>query len=169
MQTFYIVLANLVTVLHIGYVSFVVLGLLAIWLGGPLRWGWVRNRWFRAIHMLAIAIVAAETIIGMTCPLSIWEIELRELGGQHPQGGDFIANMCRPWMGLDDVPDTHWAFKVMYIGFGVVVLGTLFLVPPRWKGNRKTTPMSDDQLTLNLSPALGRNEVRSRSESPGTG
>ena len=48
------VLADVIVVLHAAYVSFVVFGLAAILLGIVFRWSWVRNVWFRAIHLIAI-------------------------------------------------------------------------------------------------------------------
>ena len=45
----YRILADVVAVLHLGYVVFVVLGLLVILLGRALGWEWIRNRWFRSI------------------------------------------------------------------------------------------------------------------------
>ena len=59
------VLADLIVVLHATYVSFVVFGLVAILLGIVFRWSWVRNIWFRSIHLIAIAIVVGESLAGI--------------------------------------------------------------------------------------------------------
>ena len=53
-------LADLIVVFHAAYVSFVVFGLVAILLGVVFRWSWVRNLWFRAIHLTVIGIVVAR-------------------------------------------------------------------------------------------------------------
>ena len=61
-------------------------GLLLILLGACLRWQWVRNRWFRVAHLLAIVIVAFEAINNIECPLTTWEYDLRRLAGQDVTG-----------------------------------------------------------------------------------
>ena len=71
-------LADLVVVAHAAYFSFVVLGLVAILAGIAFRWKWVRNPWFRWIHLSMIGIVVAEAIAGIPCPLTVWERQLRE-------------------------------------------------------------------------------------------
>ncbi len=155
MASFYSVLANVLVALHVAYVSFVVLGLLAILLGTAFRWGWVRNRWFRILHLIATAIPATETVIHVTCPLTTWENTLRELAGQTTLEGDFIANILRGLIFLP-LPDDHWLFTVAYIGFGVVVLATLFLIPPRWhrRGHSDSqTPTRPDAAQRNSSRA----------------
>lgn len=45
-----LLLADAVLLLHVLFVAFVVLGLLAIYLGGILGWHWVRHRRFRLVH-----------------------------------------------------------------------------------------------------------------------
>src|SRR5436309_1713642 len=60
---FYEILADLLFAVHFGYVSFVVLGQLAILIGWALRWLWIRNPWFRISHLVMILIVAFEAAI----------------------------------------------------------------------------------------------------------
>src|SRR5262249_11268514 len=71
MTMVYGLLADLIVAIHVGYVGVVVFGLLAILIGGPLGWRWVRNPWFRVIHLLMILIVATEAIWDITCPLTV--------------------------------------------------------------------------------------------------
>ncbi len=73
-------LADFIVVFHAMYFSFVVFGLVLILLGIAFRWGWVRNFWFRALHLTTIGIVVLEALVGMTCPLTDWEQRLREDG-----------------------------------------------------------------------------------------
>ena len=84
-------LADLIVVVHASYFSFVVLGLVAILLGIALRWNWVRSFWFRLAHLAAIGFVVFEAAIGMVCPLTAWENQLREAAGQEGYPGDFIG------------------------------------------------------------------------------
>jgi len=130
---FYIILADMVVAAHVGYVAFVVVGQVAILAGWLLKWGRVRNRWFRVIHLMAISVVALEALIGMTCPLTTLENYFLRLGGQNAREGDFIGDMLHNSIFSIDLPDTHWLFKVMYFGFAAIVVATIFLVPPRWR------------------------------------
>ncbi len=70
-------LADLIVVFHASYVSFVVLGLVAILVGAALHWRWVRNFWFRIAHLAAIGVVVLESLAGIPCPLTVWESQLR--------------------------------------------------------------------------------------------
>ena len=88
-------LADAVVLVHLGYVAFVVLGMAAILAGVALRWPWVRNFWFRAVHFLMIAVVVAESLCGMLCPLTDWEDRLRELAGEPNEPGSFIGRWVR--------------------------------------------------------------------------
>jgi polyferredoxin len=136
MTTAYRFLADVVLAIHFAYVAFVVLGLVAILLGIVLRWQWVRNFWFRAVHFFMIAIVVAESLWGVLCPLTEWENHLRELAGDASEPGSFIAR----WMDKILFVDlSHSALVVCYCVFGLVVLITLILAPPRWPNvrNRK--------------------------------
>jgi len=54
------VLADAILLLHFGFVLFVVGGLALTWIGAAAGWAWVRNFWFRAAHLGAIAFVAGE-------------------------------------------------------------------------------------------------------------
>jgi len=72
-------LADAVLFVHVLFVLFVVGGF-ALILAGAGRWGWVHNRAFRIAHLAAIVFVAVETLLGFTCPLTLWEDVLRSTG-----------------------------------------------------------------------------------------
>ena len=55
----YRVLADVTVVIHLAYASFIVLGLVAILLGILRRWSWIRDFWFRLVHLLLATFVAA--------------------------------------------------------------------------------------------------------------
>jgi polyferredoxin len=136
MATFYRLAADAVVVVHFSYVAFVMIGLLAILLGLICRWGWVRNIWFRSLHLLAILVVAAEAICGITCPLTTWEQRLRALAGDTSYQGDFIADWVHRLMFFDCQP---WVFTLCYVLFGLVVLATFVLAPPRWNREQRAS------------------------------
>ena len=80
-ESWLLLLADVILVTHVLFVVFVVVGLVAIYIGWALRWSWVRNRIFRLVHLLAIGIVVVQSWIGMICPLTTWEMALREAAG----------------------------------------------------------------------------------------
>ena len=120
------VLADIVLVAHFAFVLFVVGGLGAIWVGACLGWGWIRNFWFRVVHLCAIIFVAAEAIAGIWCPLTIWEAELRGLRADK----SFIAQWIHRLLFYDFPP---WVFTTVYAGFALLVAATIWLVPPQRK------------------------------------
>ncbi len=118
-------LADVVLIAHFLFVLFVVGGLLAIWTGGALNWAWVRNFRFRVAHLAAIFFVMAESLVGMACPLTVWEDFLRKTGS----GG---VSFMQRWVGrliFYDLPE--WIFTLAYVLFALAVLATFRLVRPR--------------------------------------
>jgi len=85
-------IADLILLIHFSYVLFVVLGLVVIWLGFFLHWAFVRNFWFRLVHLLAIGYVVAEALGGVICPLTIWENQLRVKAGGGVYQGTFMEH-----------------------------------------------------------------------------
>ena len=72
-------MADVVLIAHFFYVLFVVGSLPVIWVGAWLKFAFVRNPWFRYLHLAAILLVVGESLIGVPCPLTIWENVLREV------------------------------------------------------------------------------------------
>jgi len=75
-------IADLIVSIHFVYVIFVVGGLFVIILGNILQWRFVKNFWFRSIHLAMILLVVFEALFGISCPLTDWEYELRVAAGQ---------------------------------------------------------------------------------------
>ena len=116
-------MADALLVVHFLIVVFIVGGLVLVWLGAALGWGWIRNPWFRYLHLGAIAFVAAEALIGMACPLTIWEDMLR--GGVRPQS--FVGRWVYRLL-YYQAPE--WVFTAAYVAWAIATLVTLRLVPP---------------------------------------
>ncbi len=72
-------LADLVLIIHFLYVLFVVGSFPVIWLGAWFKMAFVRNRWFRYLHLAAILLVVVESLLGAVCPLTVWENTLRQV------------------------------------------------------------------------------------------
>jgi hypothetical protein len=66
-------IADAVLVIHFSVVIFVSGGLLLVPLGYQFCWGWLANKRLRIIHAGAMAFVTLETILGLTCPLTLIE------------------------------------------------------------------------------------------------
>ncbi len=130
----YRLLADIIVVIHAAYVGFVVLGLLAILLGILFRWEWIRNFYFRLIHLIMIGVVAAESLLGIVCPLTVWENQLRRLGGGDPHPEGFIAYWAHELL-FFEAPS--WVFTLSYCLFAALVVATWLLAPPHWPRTRR--------------------------------
>jgi Protein of Unknown function (DUF2784) len=128
------VLADLVVAVHAAYVGFVVLGLAAIVAGYVVRWRWVRNGYFRLAHLAAILFVCAEALGGWVCPLTTLENVMRQRARETAYAGDFIGYWL-DWLIFYNAP--AWVFTTLYTAFGALVVAMLWLVPPRFGGERR--------------------------------
>lgn len=124
----YRIAADLLVAFHAAYVGFVVFGLIAILIGIVLRWGWVRNFWFRIIHFAMIGVVVCEALSAILCPLTTWEHDLRIKAGETVQQGTFIGRFFHNVLIYDAEAEV---FTKLYCVFGGVVLATLILAPPQ--------------------------------------
>lgn len=118
-------MADLILILHFLWVAFVVLSVPLIALGGRLGWGWVRHRWYRRVHIIMMGIVTAEALLGVVCPLTLWENRFRRDGG-YEQG--FVAHYVSRLLYYDFDPAV---FTVAYVAFLGLILALYRWVPPR--------------------------------------
>jgi hypothetical protein len=116
-------LAATIVVVHLVIMLFITAGLPLIYIGAARRWAWVRDWRWRALHVAAIGFVAAESLAGIVCPLTLWEDALR---GQQSQLG-FIERWVDRIL-FYDFPT--WVFTVAYTVFAALVVVTWFVVPP---------------------------------------
>lgn len=128
--------ADTVVGIHVAYVVYVIVGQLLIIAAAPMKWQWARNPWFRFTHLLAIAIVAVEAIQGWPCPLTVWEGQLRELGGQTFNGSEsFMGKLLHDVLFFENVPQL--VLDTGYVATMILVLQGLIMYPPRWFRLRK--------------------------------
>lgn len=125
--------ADALLVTHALFVAFVVFGLLLVLAGKLFSWGWVRNPWFRLAHLLAIGVVAAQSWLGIICPLTTWEMALREKAGETVYGGTFVSHWLEKML-YYNAP--AWVFVLCYTVFGLLVVATWFWVRPNPFGRR---------------------------------
>lgn len=113
---------------HVLFVTFVVGGLLLVIAGGLLGWAWVRNRVFRLVHLACVGVVVIQSWLGLVCPLTTWEMALRQRAGDATYSGAFIAH----WLGeLLYYQAPAWVFAVIYTAFGALVVASWLWVRPR--------------------------------------
>lgn len=123
----YLLVADLILIVHVLFILFVIGGLLLIYCGHFLSWRWVKNPWFRSMHLAAIGFVVIQTWLGELCPLTEWEASFRAKAGEATYSGDFIAHWLNeliyfqaPW----------WVFTLIYTLFGLLVVASWFWVRP---------------------------------------
>ena len=119
-------MADVVLVVHFLIAAFIAGGLVLVWIGAAAGWNWVRNPWFRYLHLAAIAFVAAEALLGIVCPLTLWEDLLR--GGARPES--FVGRWVQRLL-YYNAPE--WVFTTLYAAWTAATLLTLRFVPPRRK------------------------------------
>jgi hypothetical protein len=124
----YLITADALLLIHALFVGFVIFGLILILIGKWRGWNWVSHFWFRLVHLLAIAIVVLQSWLGVICPLTIWEMNLRTIAGDQTYTGTFIAH----WLGqLLYYRAPAWVFVLLYTAFGALVVASWFWVRPR--------------------------------------
>ena len=124
-------LADIILIVHAGFIFFVVGGFLVTLLGAAMGWSWVRNRWFRTIHLGCIVLVVVQQWLRAPCPLTVWANELRHAAGQEGYGDTgFIAYWLHPLIFFDFPRIT---FDLLYASFGLLVILSFWLAPVRWR------------------------------------
>lgn len=124
----YQALADVVLTLHTLLVAFVIGGLVMVLAGNRLGWPWVNNLAFRLMHLAVIAVVVAESWLGIECPLTTLEVWLRGQAMQPTYSESFIEHWLQrilfyqaPW----------WVFAAVYTAFGALVVASWVWYPPR--------------------------------------
>ena len=107
----YGLLADLVTLVHLGFVAFVVLG-------GFLAWRW---NWLPWIHLPAAAWGAFVELTGRICPLTPLEVWLRHKGDAGGYSGGFVEHYLLPLL----YPSGLTHDLQLLLGGGVIVINAL--------------------------------------------
>lgn len=115
--------ADIILIFHFLFVLFVVGGLPAIWIGAWLKLNFIRNIWFRTIHLTAILFVVGESLFGMVCPLTIWEDNLRQLESD----SSFIQRWLHHIL-FYELPEG--LLTIAYLLFAILIVATFILIPP---------------------------------------
>jgi hypothetical protein len=121
-------LADAVLVLHTAIVVFVIGGLVLVVLGNTFGWRWVNRWWFRLLHLGTIAVVVAESWLGLACPLTTLEAWLRAQAGATVHGQGFIEHGLQRLL-FYSAP--AWVFMLAYSAFLALVVLAWWRWPPR--------------------------------------
>ncbi|MBI5446167.1 MAG: DUF2784 domain-containing protein [Deltaproteobacteria bacterium] len=127
----------MILAVHFCLVLFVAGGLVVVPVGAKAGSKWVHHRRFRLWHLIAMATVAAETIVGMACPLTVWEDALR--GVEREEG--FVARLLSGIIYYDLPP---WIFGAAYLAGAVLVLALWWLVAAGSLENRRQAASRSD-------------------------
>ena len=132
-------LTEAVLAAHLAIILFNLFGLVAVPLGAMRGWRFVHIRWWRVLHVLSLAAVAAQAALGRACILTIWQYELADATARPtPLIAGWIDRLIY-W------PLPLWVFAVLYVLVFGYALALLRLVPlqPRSKPPRRTARPRD--------------------------
>ncbi|NQX88995.1 MAG: DUF2784 domain-containing protein [Halioglobus sp.] len=124
----YLIAADALLFVHALIVAFVVLGLLLVFVGGLRGWAWIRNFWFRLLHLTVVVFVVLQTWAGEICPFTEWEMAYRTKAGETIYAGSFVAHWVESLL-YYQAPG--WVFVVIYTLFGCLVIASWLLFAPR--------------------------------------
>ena len=74
-----ILIADIVLFFHFCVVIFITFGFVLIPMGYNLDWLWIKNKKLRLLHLGMMIFITIETLLGMACPLTILENNLRDI------------------------------------------------------------------------------------------
>jgi hypothetical protein len=118
------VTAELILALHLVVIAFNIFGLVATPLGAWRGWGFVRVRWWRALHIASLAVVAVQAVLGRACFLTIWQDDLAGAVQEDPLIMRWVNSVIY-W------PLPMWVFTVAYVLVFAYALALWRWVPPR--------------------------------------
>lgn len=123
----YLLAADGILLVHFAFVAFVVLGLVFIWIGYFAKRKFVRNAKFRICHIVAMGIVLCEALVGLICPLTEWENNLRVKGGQDQI---YETSFMKEWIYKIMFYDfSERTFMIIYALFLALILLTFWMIP----------------------------------------
>lgn len=120
--------ADLIVVLHFGFVLFVVAGALLV-----LKW-----RWLAFLHIPAAVWGALIEFMGWICPLTPLENHLRHAAGQAGYSGGFIEHYLMPILYPDGLTrNLQIGIGIFFVAINLAIYGWIIKHPAR---RTKKTP-----------------------------
>lgn len=119
--------ADAILAAHVAIILFNLFGLVAIPIGAFCGWRFVRILWWRLLHILLLAAVAVQALLGRACILTIWQAALSSAAGDR-------APLIARWVEQAIYwPLPLWFFAVLYVAVFFYAAALFWLVPPRTK------------------------------------
>jgi len=118
------ILAEAILAAHLAIILFNLFGLIVVPLGAICGWRFVRVRWWRLLHLVSLAAVAAQAVFGHACFLTIWQASLTGATGLPTPLIMGWVNRVIYW------PLPLWVFAAFYLLVFGYALALLWLVPP---------------------------------------
>ena len=72
-----VLFSEIVLLFHFCIFLFIILSFFFIPFGYYQKWEWVKNKYYRLIHLVLMGFIFVETILGFMCPLTVLENFLR--------------------------------------------------------------------------------------------
>ena len=119
------ILAEAILAAHVAIILFNVFGLIAVPLGAFCGWRFVRIRWWRVLHLVLLAAVAAQAVVGRACFLTLWQAAITGATGSPTPLIMGWVNRVIYW------PLPIWVFAALYLLVFGYALALLWLVPAR--------------------------------------
>lgn len=122
--------ATIVLALHVAIIAFNVAGCVLIPVGAWRGWRWVNVFWWRLAHLLSLAAVAVQAMLGRACFLTIWQDDL--------SGSAHVQPLIAGWMDrLIYWSLPLWIFAAAYVVvFAYVTALWIWVRPRRPRSNR---------------------------------
>ena len=116
-------IADVLLLNHFGLAACITTGFFIIPLGYTLGWNWIKKRNLRLLHLFLMGVIATETIVGLTCPLTVLENMFRDV--------DYSMSLISYWVAeilYWDLPSQ--VFVLLYSWFFLWVLILWKICPP---------------------------------------
>ena len=119
-----------ILIFHLAIIAFNVAGCVLVPIGAWRGWRWVRGFWFRSAHLLSLAVVALQALLGRACFLTIWQGDVSGASHAQPLVAGWINRLIY-W------PLPLWVFAVAYVVVLAYVIVLWIWVRPRVPWHRK--------------------------------
>ena len=83
-------IADLLLLIHFGLAACTTSGFFIIPLGCKFGWNCIKKRNLRLLHLSLMGVIATETIVGLTCPLTVLENMFRDV--------DYSSSVMSYWV-----------------------------------------------------------------------
>jgi Protein of Unknown function (DUF2784) len=127
------ILAEGVLAAHVAVILFNVFGLIVVPIGAVRGWRFVHIAWWRVLHVVLLAAVAAQALANRACFLTIWQSDLAGSPASPTPLIESLVDRLIYWK----LP--IWIFAALYTVVFVYAVALLWLVPVRWTRQQKST------------------------------